>query len=160
MADLLRLLESVGAGSVEDFEAVFDVMAEVVELATESISAVIECTNPFNWRLESRRIDVPLPEWIPTGNPVSDGDIDSDGAVPFDSAMGMRLGTNIPLFFDHTRTIQDSVEKTGSWYRYMDSPFNLRNHSVTNNGPAAYLHNEIIRRAGPLARPDGISVYP
>jgi len=54
------------------------------------------------------------------GTMVSDGEIDNDGFVPINSALGVKLGTNITNFSRNTGG--------GSWYRFYRSGADFHNH--------------------------------
>jgi len=122
------------------------------------------CLDPLNWVLSWPSTGVPAPRAVPTGSPVSDGVIDNDGLVEYDSAMGFRLGTNINEFFDHTRTdfVVDGKPLPGSWYRRYRSDLEQFNHDVQREESGRYLWNNILsRNPGPLPSAQGdLSVHP
>ena len=91
---------------------------------------------------------------VATGEPVSDDEIDSDGAVPYDSAMGFYVGSADPWSFAHT--------DGGAWYRRPDSPFEEEFHSgmTTRHHLGAYLYDELVSQAGPIATSADVSVAP
>jgi hypothetical protein len=52
----------------------------------------------------------------------SDGEIDNDGFVPINSALGVKLGTQTKNYFDHSGS--------GSWYRFYRSAADFHNHGT------------------------------
>jgi hypothetical protein len=117
--------------------------------ATLAANLALCATNPFDWRiLEGRRTFDRMPRVVAT-TAVDDDEIDSDGPVGYDSAMGLFLATTDVLAFDHSRG--------GAWYRRFDSPFEPHSH---NQGKTLYdngrhLATTIIATGGPVPRTDG-----
>ncbi len=107
-----------------------------------------------NWKIELRSREVGVPGFVAMGEPVSDGEIDSDGAVPYDSAMGFYIGSDNPWSFEHT--------DGGAWYRRPDSPFEKEFHMgmTTRFHLGAYLYDELVSQAGPIATSANVSVAP
>ena len=82
----------------------------------------------------------------------SDGEIDNDGMVPLDSALGIRLGTTTAEHFDHSRTwTAGGRQVRGSWYRLYDGPWNEENHgTIRHDAPTGKrIYDKIIKLAGP-----------
>lgn len=46
----------------------------------------------LNWKVVGATGSIPKPAWIGPGEPVSDGEMDTDGAVHSASALGFTLG--------------------------------------------------------------------
>ncbi len=69
---------------------------------------------------------------------VRDGEIDADGFVPINSALGVKLGTDTKNYFEHTNN--------GSWYRFYTSKADFHNHgSIKQYGEIGkWLREEII----------------
>lgn len=69
---------------------------------------------------------------------VSDGEIDSDGFVPINSALGVKLGTSNKNHFDHSNS--------GSWYRFYRSAADFHNHGTIkfNEEIGKWLRENII----------------
>ncbi len=81
----------------------------------------------------------------------SDGDTDSDGFLGWDSAHA--LGINSPNYY----RLFDR-QKYGTWM-----PWDIDNHGslMFNVGVGAYIHNEMLRKAGPNVVPGSrLSLYP
>ncbi|RYY39740.1 MAG: hypothetical protein EOO08_08695 [Chitinophagaceae bacterium] len=68
----------------------------------------------------------------------SDGEIDNDGFVPVNSALGVNLGSTEKDFFDHRRS--------GSWYRFYRSIADFHNHGTIkfHEEVGAWLRENII----------------
>ncbi len=91
----------------------------------------------------------------------SDDEIDTDGPVAFDSAMGLRLGTTTPLFFDHTR-MDDAVggsRALGSWYRFFNSPIEPDCHGMQHQFIAGQWIASTLVPAGPIPRANGLGTF-
>jgi hypothetical protein len=99
------------------------------------ISCLIKPKYNFTSLLAKPRLYYLQHQWIQNVNPLnfcdgtfrpittimaSDGEIDSDGFVPINSALGTKLGTSTENFF--------SNRTSGSWYRFYDSAANFHNH--------------------------------
>ena len=119
---------------------------------------------PENWET---KYTVPLPgvklRTLP-GRP-SDGEVDNDGLVGIDSALGLTLGRagSVVDYLDHTRRweVPDSAEPAvGSWYRLHAGPWDWDNHGtiVYNASVGRWLSHNIVQ-AGPTARTHGFSAY-
>ncbi len=132
-----------------------------------NLEQLANCLNPANWQLKET-VSVPCVKVRPVANTRgADGEIDNDGLVSMDSALGLRLGTSTIEYFDHTkswsvRSGSTTTTMNGSWYRFYDGPWNLDNHGsiLTNPRVAAWLHTEIIRGAGPIPGPGPRSTWP
>ncbi|GAA4338602.1 hypothetical protein [Flaviaesturariibacter amylovorans] len=72
---------------------------------------------------------------------VSDGEIDNDGFVPINSALGVKLGTDNKNYFDHAGG--------GSWYRFYRSGADFHNHGTIkfNEDVGKWLRENIIGNA-------------
>jgi hypothetical protein len=105
--------------------------------------------------------EFPAPAWKRTDTAVSDGEVDSDGVVPFSSAMGFSLGTDIPEFFDHRRN-DGPNGRPGSWYRFYDSPMENMSHAMQHQHTTGkFLRDTILGPgAGPVPGPGPLSVFP
>ena len=141
---LLRSLEAGGKLTKESALAVGELLQRgaeaAVELAREFGPDAVGCLDPRAWTIQHYDIVVPSPRPVETSVLASDGEIDSDGAVPYDSAMGLHLGTLTPGAFDHTLP-------GGSWHRHFQSIFEDQGHiSQTKGRPlGAYLHQHFLR---------------
>lgn len=81
-----------------------------------------------NWKIGEGTGTIPVPVWIDTGEPVSDGEMDTDGAVHSASALGFTLGKK-PFYFEHDRGDENKI--LGSWYRLHDNPVTEKyNHGL------------------------------
>ena len=121
-----------------------------------SIGAIVSssCAALHSWRIELRSREVLVPGLVSTDEAVSDDEIDSDGAVPYDSAMGFYIGSADPWSFEHT--------DGGAWYRRPNSPFEEEFHSgmTVRYHLGAYLYDELVSQAGPIATAADVSVAP
>jgi len=127
-----------------------------------------ECA--VNWSKWERRHTVGIPCFGLgtagfTGRP-SDREIDTDGLVALDSALGARLlgpGTEYE-YFDHRKPYQALGKSfsAGSWYRFPDGPWNMDNHGSIVSNPAVgrWIRETVVSQAGPLAGPGPVSTYP
>lgn len=94
----------------------------------DSVFDVFAMAEIGNWRIVETTGLVPAPAWIPTGEPVSDGEMDTDGAVHSASALGFTLARR-PFYFEHDRN--DDGGAPGSWYRLYDNPVTEKfNHGL------------------------------
>jgi hypothetical protein len=125
------------------------------------VGDILSAANIVNWKLATATSDFPAPAWKRTDTPVSDGEIDSDGVVPFTSAMGFSLGTGIPEFFDHRRN-DGPNGRPGSWYRFYDSPMETMSHAMQHQHPTGKFVRDAILAAGagPVPGPGPLSVFP
>jgi triacylglycerol esterase/lipase EstA (alpha/beta hydrolase family) len=110
---------------------------------------------------------VPFPSFfeMAQGTSRGDGETDTDGLVPVDSALGWRLGTPSERAFDHTR---DNCEVSGrrvrgSWYRIDDPrvPWLRSNHGdlVRDSATARWIRTNILAAAGPHPGPGPVSEW-
>jgi hypothetical protein len=118
--------------------------AELVRLGGPGLPRA--CWTPLGWTLAVEPGEVSLPVPVSTGAPTFDFEIDSDGAVSYDSAMGFLLGTRTPFAFDHTAG--------GAWHREVSSPFEAEYHEGMNvrHHLGRHLHQEFVTTAGPRIR--------
>ena len=102
------------------------------------------------------------------GGRVGDGDIDADGLVAVDSALGLLLGGSEWPYLAAGRTWQVGEETlTGSWYRPdLDEPATPRpwtylHHVDLQYDPAVarWLHDTLLLEAGPVAGPVPLSAW-
>ena len=122
-------------------------------------AAVLALGNLANWRIVDATDDFPAPRWVSSATPASDDEIDDDGVVGFESAVGFSLGTQTPLFFDHTRFDATGAGR-GSWYRIFDSPVERECHGMQHQWSVG---DWVLRRfaaAGPLPSGGELSVFP
>lgn len=132
-----------------------------------NLEQLASCLDPANWQLKET-VSIPCVKVRPVVNTHgADGEIDNDGLVSMDSALGLRLGTSTIEYFDHTkswsvRSGSATTTVNGSWYRFYDGPWSLDNHGsiLTNPRVGAWLHAEIIRSAGPIPGPGARSTWP
>jgi hypothetical protein len=129
-------------------------------LLRPDIAAIATCTIPSNWKFEAVNSSASVLLPTQTNSPTSDGLVDHDGFVSYDSAMGMTLGQNIQEFFDHTRL--DFNGTPGSWYRQYDSALEPFNHEIQRFETAAWVNESILsRNPGPVPAVAGnLSVFP
>ncbi|MBL8923758.1 MAG: hypothetical protein JNJ54_33190 [Myxococcaceae bacterium] len=126
-----------------------------------SLTSLLSVANLPNWRLATGMDAFPAPQWVRSGRRASDGEIDSDGPVAFDSAMGLTLGTTTPLFFDHERTddTRNGVPVLGSWYRFFDSPIEADNHGMQHQFVAGEWIFDTFAPAGPVPQRNGLGRF-
>ncbi|MCU0696259.1 MAG: hypothetical protein MUC96_07010 [Myxococcaceae bacterium] len=126
-----------------------------------SLASLLSVANLPNWQLAVGMDRFPAPRWVRSGQRASDGEIDSDGAVAFDSAMGLTLGTTTPLFFDHERTddVRNGVPSVGSWYRFFDSPIEADNHGMQHQFVAGEWIFTTFAPAGPAPQRNGLGRF-
>jgi len=150
---------------VEDFPGW---IAGVLRTLAMNAGQIGECA--VNWSKWERRHTVGIPCFGLgtagfTGRP-SDREIDTDGLVALDSALGARLlgpGTEYE-YFDHRKPYQALGKSfsAGSWYRFPDGPWNMDNHGSIVSNPAVgrWIRETVVSQAGPLAGPGPVSTYP
>jgi hypothetical protein len=126
-----------------------------------SPAEILSTPNILNWKLGIAISSFPAPAWKRTETPVSDGEIDSDGVVPFVSALGFSLGSEVPEFFDHRRNDGPNGQP-GSWYRFYDSPVEVESHAMQfQHLTGKFIHDAILAPgAGPVPRASNLSVFP
>jgi hypothetical protein len=139
---LIELAKALGPAAWSAFLAALEL--EVARLGGPDLPAA--CWTPAGWSFAVEPGSVSLPVPVPTGAPTFDFEIDTDGAVSYDSAMGFLLGTAQAFAFDHTAG--------GAWHRGVSSPFEAEYHEGMNvrHHLGDYLHRELVTRAGPLAQ--------
>lgn len=73
-----------------------------------------------------------------TSRTVRDGEIDNDGFVPINSALGVNLGRSTKDYFDHA--------SSGSWYRFYRSGADFHNHGTIKfqEEVGAWIRDKII----------------
>ncbi|MDP3274685.1 MAG: hypothetical protein Q8Q09_05775 [Deltaproteobacteria bacterium] len=119
-----------------------------------------ECVDPGRWRLATAMRTIALPLPTETTNTASDGLVDHDGFVLYESAHGVTLGRDgtdgMPLtleFFDHTR-LDDTSTGTptpGSWYRRYTSALEPFNHEIQRFETGQWVFTNLLARSpGPL----------
>ncbi|MFH0945406.1 MAG: hypothetical protein V2A76_09440 [Planctomycetota bacterium] len=144
LEELLQALEAGGALTKESALAAGELVKRgteaAVALAREFGPDAVGCIDPRAWTIRHFDVAVPSPRPVETDVLASDGEIDADGPVPYDSAMGLHLGTLTPGAFDHTLP-------GGSWHRHFQSIFEGEGHiSQTKGRPlGAYLHQYFLR---------------
>lgn len=113
-----------------------------------------------NWKAVDATGAIPVPSFIGTGQPVSDGEMDTDGAVHSASALGFTLG-RVPFFFEHDRL--DDAGKIGSWYRLYDNPVTEKyNHGqqYQNDVGLWFRATFLAASVGPVPARDSFSIWP
>jgi hypothetical protein len=125
------------------------------------------------WRSEPRSLFDLLPTFVPSGanrpntdnsysTRAADGEIDNDGMVGIDSALGVKLGTTTLEYFDHNREwpIAGNLVR-GSWYRLYSGPWNWDDHGSLRRNPetARWLRQHLFRSAGPWVGGNPISQW-
>jgi len=113
-----------------------------------------------NWKIVATTGRIPAPAFIGTGEAVSDGEMDTDGAVHSASALGFTLA-RVPFYFEHNRT--DDGGKIGSWYRLYDNPVTeRRNHGLQyENDVGLWIRSAfLVAQVGPVPARDSFSVWP
>lgn len=142
-----------------------DLIEAVITWTTDTLLSVaadsLHCANPVNWKVKMVEREFSGVEWDRTDTTVFDGEIDSDGVVPFSSAMGFSLGSDTPEVLDHRKLEAPGATTFGSWYRYYDSPIEVESHAMQSQHlTGKFLRDELlVGRAGPVARPDGLSAF-
>lgn len=122
------------------------------------INAVLSAVNIRNWAVVEGTDTFPAPRWEFGTRLASDDEIDDDGVVGFESAVGFSLGTSTPLFFDHTRA--DASGARGSWYRIFDSPVERESHGMQHQWNIGHWVLQNFAMAGPLPGAGDLSVFP
>jgi len=124
-------------------------------------------TDPGKWKLKFT-INIPTVGLVIGSGRPFDNERDNDGMVGFDSALGLKLGQNYINYFDHTKqwavgTNRDGTPRTayGSWYRIYSGSWDKDNHGtiVRNALAAQWIHQNIVRTAGPVAGRGHFSYY-
>jgi len=135
-----------------------EILQEVASsLSSSFIADLLDqgCDDPSTWKVGLSTVEnLQLPSLVAIGGSVSDNEVDSDGAVNYDSAMGFYIGHNEPWSFEHT--------DGGAWYRRTDSPFEEEFHEgmTIRHALGAYLYDELVSQAGPIATSADVSVAP
>lgn len=114
----------------------------------------------LNWKTVDATGQIPAPGFIGTGEAVSDGEMDTDGAVHSASALGFTLGRK-PFFFEHDRDLEGGG--IGSWYRLYDNPVTEKyNHGqqYQNDVGLWYRATFLTAGIGPVPARDTFSVWP
>ncbi|MDP1827861.1 MAG: hypothetical protein Q8L48_31595 [Archangium sp.] len=121
------------------------------------LGSVLSAGNLLNWTVVDATDTFPAPRWVREAQLASDDEIDDDGVVAMDSAVGFSLGTTTPLFFDHTR-----LEGTtrGSWYRIFDSPVEAECHGMQHQWNIGSWALQNFFTAGPVPGAGPLSVFP
>ena len=73
--------------------------------------------------------------------------------------MGFSLGTQTPLFFDHTRA-DASGGTRGSWYRMFTSPVERECHGMQHQWSVGQWTFRNFAEAGPVPGAGALSVFP
>lgn len=128
------------------------------ELPTD-VDSLLSAGNIVNWELVEATDTFPAPRWVRGEQRASDGEIDSDGVVSFDSAVGFSLGTSTPLFFDHTHTADVPGVPRGSWYRIFNSPVERECHGMQHQWNIGQWTLRHFDDAGPIPGPGALSVW-
>lgn len=128
------------------------------ELPTD-LSRVLSAGNVLNWAVTAATDTFPAPRWVFSDTPASDDEIDDDGLVAMDSAVGFSLGTTTPLFFDHTR-MDAAGSSPGSWYRIFDSPVEAECHGMQHQWNIGHWALRNFQNAGPVPSPAPLSIFP
>ena len=113
----------------------------------------------LNWKVVSATGRIPAPVFIGTGEPVSDGEMDTDGAVHSASALGFTLG-RVPFYFEHNRN--DDGGAIGSWYRLYDNPVTEKyNHGQQYNNDVGlwYRQTFLASGIGPVPARETFSIW-
>lgn len=122
---------------------------------------IFSFTELGNWRVVATTTSIPRPVWVPTGEPVADGEMDNDGAVHSASALGFTLARE-PFYFEHDRT--DAPEgQFGSWYRLHKNPETEKFHhglQYENSVGLWIFKTFLAAQVGPVAQPDTFSTWP
>lgn len=168
--DLNGLLSALGlaAANVDDIKDWF--LTKYASLNVPDGRCKLPDANPLNllsianlpnWRTVVADDEFPAPVWIRTGAVAQDDEIDTDGPVAFDSAMGLTLGTQTPMFFDHTRRddVRNGVATGGSWYRFFDSPIEADCHGMQHQFIAGQWVVQTFVPAGPVPRAMGLGSF-
>ncbi len=123
------------------------------------IAAVLSVANILNWTVVDGTDTFPAPRWVFNNQQASDNEIDDDGVVGFESAVGFSLGTQTPLFFDHTRGDAPGGAR-GSWYRIFDSPVERECHGMQHQWSVGNWTLRNFANAGPVPGAGELSVFP
>jgi hypothetical protein len=124
-------------------------------------------TDPNKWRLKNT-IRIPTIGLAQGSARPSDNETDNDGMVGVNSGLAVKLGQNNVNYFDHTRqwpvgTNPNGTPRPGygSWYRFYTGPWDKDNHGtiLRNASVAQWIHQNIVRTAGPIAGPGSFSYY-
>jgi len=126
-----------------------------------SLASLFSIPNLVNWRLVAATDSFPAPRWVSSAVDASDDEIDTDGAVAFDSAVGLTLGTTTPEFFDHARTddVRNGAPARGSWYRFYDSPIEADCHGMQHQFIAGEWVADTFGPAGPVPQATGLGRF-
>jgi hypothetical protein len=125
-----------------------------------NLASPLSAVNILNWKVVNATDTFPAPRWVVGTQLASDGEIDNDGVVSFDSAVGFSLGTSTPLFFDHTHITDVFGVTRGSWYRIFDSPVERECHGMQHQWNIGNWTLKNFATAGPVPGPGAFSVYP
>jgi len=156
--------------AVKIIEVITVVLTKLQYNVVELAKSFVGLFNPDNWELKET-VSFPCPKLKKLTSPASDGEVDSDGFVGIDSALGVYLSTGIKNYFDHSEiwvinlSATQKTEMRGSWYRYYgtsdDCVWRRDNHGTirTNAKLSRWLYNELITMAGPTVVAGPISTF-
>jgi hypothetical protein len=142
---LLASLRAAGALSADSARPVAELLKNgaraALELAREFGPDAAGCLDPREWVIRHFDVEIPAPRAVQSERLAHAGEIDSDGPVPYDSALGLHLGRLEAGAFDHRRP-------GGSWHRYLNSPFEREGHisQTRERHLGAFLHEQFLGR--------------
>lgn len=145
-------------GKIQEQIAIGPLPAECNALPDNAFD-VFSLAELANWKAVDATGRIPVPSFIGTGEPVSDGEMDTDGAVHSASALGFTLG-RVPFFFEHDRL--DDAGAIGSWYRLYDNPVTEKyNHGqLYENEVGRWFRDTFLAaQVGPVPARDSFSVW-
>jgi hypothetical protein len=110
--------------------------------------------DPLNlkpWKFVLVTQEISAPQIVETSLPNTDGFVEQDALVEYDSALGFKLGTTIVDYFDHTRTDHTIASKPspGSWYRFYTSGVEQFNHEIMHAAVGAWISDTFLENATP-----------
>jgi hypothetical protein len=95
--------------------------------------------------------EISAPKILETNVQNTDGFVEQDALVEYDSALEYKLGTSIVDYFDHTRQDHTIALKPapGSWYRFYTSGLEPFNHEIMHAAVGAWISGIFLENATP-----------
>ncbi len=148
-----------------------NIATDIINLITPTLRTIanlpIDCKGPLGttpgdiftgdplnlkpWKFILVTQEISAPQIVETNLPNTDGFVEQDALVEYDSALGFKLGTSIVDYFDHTRTDHTIALKPapGSWYRFYTSGVEPFNHEIMHAAVGAWISDTFLETSAP-----------